>query len=50
MKIGEGRFYGKPKALYVPKGVVTALDLEDRDVVEFHVEGQAVTMRKAKKT
>lgn len=48
MKIGDGKFRSKPQILYVPKAVVTALDLEDGDRVEYHVENGVLQIRKAK--
>lgn len=49
MRIGEGAFYSNPQLLYVPKAAVTALELEEGDKVEFHIENHAVQIRKAVK-
>ena len=48
MKIGEGTFRRKPQILYIPKAVVTALELWDGDIIEFHVRNGAVEMVKKK--
>lgn len=49
MKIGEGKFRKKSQILYVPKAAVTALELEDGDIVEYHVENGTLQIKKAKR-
>lgn len=49
MKVAEGRFYAQGSYIYTPKAIVTALKLEDRDLVEFHVTDQEIVIRKGEK-
>jgi len=48
LKIGEGKFYAKPHTIYLPKVIITVLELKDGDIVEFHLENETVEMVKKK--